>query len=312
MIVVKTGCRIHFGLFTPVPVPELDLVYGGVGIMVDAPGITVRASPSREWSVKGALSKRAEPIISRLRENPHVPVRSTPLQFHVDSEVPAHQGWGTGTQLALGITRVWCESEPKVTWSAVRSAEWVGRGLRSGIGIAGFDLPGLLIDEGKRCEQAYSNHVSTVKSVAFPPEWTWLLVQPHGEMGLFADQERAAFAQLPQPDSGVIKQLVEWGTTVLPEAAQQADFETFADTLTEYNRLAGSHYLSIQGGNYGSAQTAGRIAELQKLGAKGIGQSSWGPGIFALFPHAAAAQEFLSRCRFPTCNLVLAQARCNL
>ena len=60
MIRIQTGRRIHFGLFAPVPVPELDLAYGGLGMMVDAPGVVLEGKLDNEWSVQGMEKDRVE------------------------------------------------------------------------------------------------------------------------------------------------------------------------------------------------------------------------------------------------------------
>ena len=63
MIRIKTGRRLHFGLCAPIPVPELDLAYGGLGMMVDAPGIVLEGTLSTNWSVQGMEQDRFEHVI---------------------------------------------------------------------------------------------------------------------------------------------------------------------------------------------------------------------------------------------------------
>ena len=55
MLRIRTGSRLHFGLFSLGAAPRL---FGGVGLMIDEPGIQLCATPAREWSAEGPLSAR--------------------------------------------------------------------------------------------------------------------------------------------------------------------------------------------------------------------------------------------------------------
>jgi beta-ribofuranosylaminobenzene 5'-phosphate synthase len=304
VISITTGRRLHFGLFTPIPVPELDLAFGGVGAMVDVPGITIQGRPAETWSATGACASRVNAILDILQKN-H-PSREHPaFTLTVTYAAPAHQGWGTGTQLALAVARLWCHVM-SLPWSAEQAARWTGRGHRSGSGTVGFDQPGLIVDPGKQVDSMGESR-GTARVVTLPPEWAWLLVEPRGEMGLHSGEEQHAFSRLPPPDRSSVHRL-----RVLAHSLSLApnNYQHFAETLTDYNRLAGSLYESVQGGIYGSPLTAQRIAHLQSLGAFGVGQSSWGPGIFAVFPSEAAAQDVKARLELPNCSLYLGKTSC--
>ncbi len=176
MIRIQTGRRLHFGLFSPLPVPELDLVYGGLGVMVDAPGVVVNGSPSNGWSVTGFQKERVEGILDRLiAAHPAL----TLMNIHVEYMAPAHQGWGAGTQLAMAIARL-CYSASSIEWSAADVAKLLGRGQRSGIGIVGFEQGGLLLDHGK---SPGTDRPGQVQSFQMPLDWTFVLVEPGQEQG---------------------------------------------------------------------------------------------------------------------------------
>src|SRR5207249_2491760 len=112
-----------------------------------------------------------------------------------------------------------------------------------------FDRGGFLIDYGKPPGDPAP---SRVDSVQLPNEWTWLLIEPNSETGVFGEVEQTALSKITSPDHGVVMELMQLGQEVLPRAAQEHNFTQFAETLTHYNRLAGSFYREIQGGDYGS------------------------------------------------------------
>jgi len=298
MIRIQTGRRLHFGLFSPVPVPELDLVYGGLGVMVDAPGIVVTGQQANEWSVAGQHKARVESILAQLIDT--YPSLSS-IHIHVEAPAPTHQGWGTGTQLAMAIAKL-CFSASNQTWSSREATSVLGRGQRSGIGIIGFDQGGLLLDQGKSVSGKPS---LLVQSVSIPEDWTFVLVEPGQEQGLHSEEERRAFSRLNSVDIETVIQLRTLARDVLMPATIQSDFSTFAHHLTDYNRLAGSFYRSVQHGDYSTPQTEERLTIMKQAGALGRGQSSWGPGLFAIFPNWNEAEAFTQQCHLPGCRMIL-------
>lgn len=299
MIRLRTCRRLHFGLLTPVPVQELDLVYGGLGIMVDVPCVEVVAEPASAWQIAGNAERTATVILDHMRS--HIP-ELVPLHLEVIRHAPAHQGWGTGTQLALAVAQVCCVAS-HLQWNAAEMASWTGRGARSGIGIAGYEQGGLLIDAGKAIE---GKRTDRVRSIPFPQEWTFVLVEPGEEQGLFADQERSAFSRLHQVRIDTVKHMQSLINDEIVPAVQQKDFDTFARLLTEYNRLAGTHYHEVQPGDYSSESNATRLEMMRQAGAAGVGQSSWGPGLFAVFRDEATARNFVDTVCLPGCTLRVA------
>lgn len=302
MIRIRTCRRLHFGLLSPLPVSELDLVYGGLGVMVDAPGVEVTVEHAGDWQIKGDDPSTVSRIVSHLKSRfPDL----VPLKLEVHRHAPAHQGWGTGTQLALAVAQACCLACSR-PWNAAEMACATGRGSRSGIGIVGYEQGGFLFDHGK---SAVGMVQSPVVSIPFPAAWTFVLVEPGQEQGLFAESERSAFSQLQQAKVDVVRQMQCMIRDQILPAVQNQQFENFARALTEYNRLAGTHYHSVQGGDYSSELNATRLETMKQAGAIGLGQSSWGPGLFAVFRDEAAAQLFISSVKLSGCTLRMAKVK---
>ena len=97
---------------------------------------------------------------------------------------------------------------------------------------------------------------------------------------------------------------------MLPAAAQ-GDFEVFADTVGQYNYQSGMLFDSVHQGAYNGAVVTELIESLKQRGARGVGQSSWGPGVFAWFETRHDAEEFVAA--FPaelaTCSLTTVRNR---
>lgn len=302
MIRIQTGRRLHFGLFTPLPVVELDLAYGGLGMMVDEPGVVVEADYAKQWSYEGESLERVKHVISIIQQ---MEPALKPAAIRVCYVAPTHQGWGTGTQLALGVARA-CYESSRLPWSAKKIASQLGRGKRSGIGVVGFERGGLLLDPGRLASRGESNEsMPEVVSHQFPKEWSIVLVEPGSEQGLHSDQERQAFTQLTEIDQRIVNRLRGLANESI-EAAKRVDFVQFAEQLTEYNRLAGSFYRTVQHGDYSSALNEERLSIMRECGAIGRGQSSWGPGLYGLFSSQREAEAFCARCHLAGCDMHIA------
>jgi beta-RFAP synthase len=76
---------------------------------------------------------------------------------------------------------------------------------------------------------------------------------------------------------------------LLPALAEH-DIESFGDALTKIQAITGSHFAQAQGGTYASPAAAECIQFMKKSGAHGVGQSSWGPALYAVVKQEQAKQ----------------------
>jgi beta-ribofuranosylaminobenzene 5'-phosphate synthase len=68
---VRTPSRLHFGLLGWGP--EVAREFGGIGLMIDSPGIDLIAEPAEHWVAEGHLASRVERIIAHLRDQTYEP-----------------------------------------------------------------------------------------------------------------------------------------------------------------------------------------------------------------------------------------------
>ena len=84
---------------------------------------------------------------------------------------------------------------------------------------------------------------------------------------------------------------------ILPGAAEQ-DFKAFGEGVSKVQAILGDHFAPAQGGGRFTSAAVGHAAErLEALGARGIGQSSWGPTGFAFATDPDQAEFFAQRAR---------------
>jgi beta-ribofuranosylaminobenzene 5'-phosphate synthase len=308
---VTAPSRLHFGLLSlsatgPDRWPGLDGApgppvrqFGGVGLMVDRPGLAVRVEPAAEWSAAGPLADRtlgfARRVVDSLQAGERRPFRVT-----VEYAPAEHTGLGVGTQLGLAVAKAIAVESGHADWSAVELAVRAGRGERSAVGVHGFDRGGLIVEGGKRPGEAVSPLVTRLD---FPADWAVLLFRPAGAGTWHGGAERQAFAHLTGP--GPAETLCRIVLTGLLPAVASQDFDAFGEAVYELNARAGDAFAGAQGGRYAGPAVAGLVARLRGLGLRGVGQSSWGPTVFAVVRRDAAGEV---RAQMPDAPAVLAGA----
>jgi beta-RFAP synthase len=292
MIHIRTASRLHFGLLS---LPEGDRTtwpdregrpvvparrFGGLGLMVEEPGVALSVHAAPAWSAVGPSAQRALDLAQRFAQSlPRHMVRPCAIAMHRCAR--QHVGLGSGTQLGLAIARaVNLELGMRPLDVAALSAS-VGRGLRSGVGAHGFVEGGLIVDGGRRQDNGIA---PIVARHAFPEEWPILFVVPQGEAGRHGPAEAALFEELlHEPPSlaatEALCRLVLLG--VLP-AVSERDYASLAEALFDFNARAGELFAPVQHGIYQSALTAELIRCLRANGVQAAGQSSWGPAVFGI------------------------------
>jgi beta-RFAP synthase len=263
--------------------------------MVQQPAIEVHLERAECWCVEGCLAERGTAILKSLAGT-HLLAEANPHRVVIDSAPPEHVGLGTGTQLALAIARGVAEASGFVSRPAVELAPLVGRGARSAIGVHGFDHGGFLVDGGKEDHDAVAPLVS---SLTFPDEWRIVLAIPHHSSGVFGTSEFQAFQDLVEMP-GLTDALCRCVLLQLLPALSAADFEGVAESLHWFNYSAGEAFRSIQGGAYSSARIEELIEHLRQQGVRCVGQTSWGPTVFAVAPDQDQAARIARSCEaFP-------------
>lgn len=315
MLRIQAGSRLHFGLLAPCV--RQGRRFGGLGLMVEHPGIALVIEKHDSDLIEGPLRDRVVDILTALRrrwaaadaEAPRVCVR-------LEKAAPLHAGLGTGTQLALSVAAGYAallKQEASEAVPAEELARWTGRGQRSAIGFHGFLYGGLLVDGGKPSGCADGLVAPLISRLPFPEEWAILLAIPETEKGAYGDWERRVFDDLlPVSEDFVDRQCRRLFFEILPAVAEQ-NYAAFAEALHAYNRDAGQPFRHVQRGLYHGDLVARRVHALRSLGVAAVGQTSWGPTVFAIVPGTEMACWLKTRvadeAAFAHCRLIVTRAR---
>jgi beta-RFAP synthase len=284
-VFVEAPARLHFGM--------LDLTgtrgrrFGGVGAAVPEPSALISATPAASLVVEGvegartAARRAAECVIE------HYGVDAG-ARIHIHRALPAHHGLGSGTQLALAVGRAVAACYGLAP-SATELTEVVGRGRRSAIGTHVFALGGCVLEGGRA--DGGDQPAPLLSRLPLPDEWRCIVAIPVSQAGVSGDAEAEAFATLPEPPERDAERVAHLVLMALWPALAEEDFATFGAALTELQRINGEWFAAAQGGPFAAGASAELIAALGSWGATGVGQSSWGPTVYALAqdPEASAA-----------------------
>lgn len=285
---VSAPSRLHFGLFA---FGGAGRQFGGVGVMIDQPRLRLSIRPAKELQVTGLRAERGREFARRWAES-RAELRA--LGCHVEiSEAPSeHAGLGAGTQLGLSIAAGLNAFHELPAAGPLELATSVGRGLRSAVGTYGFLMGGLIAERGKLPHEALS---PLDLRIDMPQDWRFVLFQPQAAPGLAGREEEQAISSLPPVPAQVTEALVRIAQDELFPAAARADFAPFSDSLYRYGELAGECYAARQGGPFNGPLLANLVRTLRDLGVVGVGQSSWGPTIFAVCENQASAESCVRR-----------------
>jgi beta-ribofuranosylaminobenzene 5'-phosphate synthase len=281
-VLVKAPSRLHFGIIGLGS--DLGRVFGSVGVALSTPNVVLRFSPSKTLEVTGNQSERVAEMVKRffnhyaIKEGCHIEVKYS---------IPAHIGLGSGTQTALAVAKSLAEIYG-INTGLDELAVAMGRVSVSGVGIGVFGKGGFIIDAGYKVDKTgkmkiqRSSPPPLVFRHPFPEEWLFVVAIPSVERGLSGEEERKAFARLPEASAEHVGRMyrILYGSMV--PSLIEGDIQTFGRSLTEFQIMTGKCFESIQGGIYSSVAAENCVRFMLKKGAYGAGQSSWGPTTYGL------------------------------
>jgi len=296
---VSAGARLHFG-FGNLSLAH-ERLYGAVGVALAEPTVAVEAEPAGTVAVEiadGAAERSSTgggsgPVAGDVREFATRACDALGVDgaaLTLERSLPRHAGLGSGTQLALATLTAVARAHDRPP--AVRErAPALGRGGRSGVGVAAFERGGFVLDAGHPTARFTTDRPEpgswTVPAVAarhpISDDWRFLLVLPEADPGRSGAGEDATMrAVVDRADPAVADRIAGVITRRVLPAAAEGRVEAFGAAVAEVGRLNGTWYTDEQGGVF-RPPVGEVVATLADSPAVfGAGQSSWGPAVFGV------------------------------
>jgi beta-ribofuranosylaminobenzene 5'-phosphate synthase len=284
---VTTTARLHLGFLDLAG--DLGRRFGSIGLAIDGFETRLELREALSFEVLGEERERAAQIARRIAETLGLDTRK---KLIISNAIPAHAGLGSGTQLALAIAAAF-RRLAGLPLDAREDARLLDRGARSGVGVALFERGGLAVDAGRGPNTEVPPAVAWMN---FPRDWRILLILDPRVEGAHDEEERQAFAGLPRFSADAASEICRRTLMQILPGAAETDLEAFGDGVARIQEILGDHFAPVQGGGrFGSAPVGRVAARLKALGARGIGQSSWGPSGFAFASDPDHAQFLAQR-----------------
>ena len=288
-VVVTAPARLHLGFLDLNG--ELGRKFGSIGLSVSSPRTVLTIGFASRSEIVGPERERVQRLLERMQLL--LGLRGT-YRVTLDEAIPAHAGLGSGTQLALAVAaglRRLHDLPPDPRGDAVR----LWRGARSGVGIGLFEQGGVIVDGG---HGASAGPAPIIARLPFPEPWRIIVVLDHARQGLHGAKEREAFAGLPPLASETADRLCRLVLIKALPALVERDLAAFGAGIKEMQQWLGDYFAPAQGGHRFTSPRVGSCLDvLDRAGACGTGQSSWGPTGFAFAPSAPEAERLAQLAR---------------
>jgi len=281
---VEAPARLHLGFYRLCS-PLAPIRLGGVGVAVDLEELATIV----ELEVGEELAVSAPPqCLQEVEAAARAAARRYSVRGRVSVEqcLPRHVGLGSTTQLVLSVYAAFAAA---VGASLEDAAAASGRGFYSGVGVGVFLRGGLVVDTG----------VLEGRATAYPMTWTWpprwgvVVAVPDVDRGrLVPEGQKEAMSLesvLGEPGCGDTEGYVILLDTVLAGAAL-GDYSLFTRGIEFLEKHTARIFAGQQGGGAFCCPESEEAAEaLRGIGARGVGQSSWGPTVYGFFPDTSSA-----------------------
>ena len=282
---IEAPARLHFGF--------LDLHgglgrrFGSIGLAIDTPSLALTARRSAQLSVTG---EEADRVRGYARAAATHLGGSDAATIAVERTIPAHAGFGSGTQLALAVAAAMARLSG-APFSAAAFSSSLDRGNRSGVGLSAFTEGGLIVDGGRGAD---GSAPPVTARLAYPEAWRIVLILDRSMAGVHGTREIEAFRDLPRFPEAQAAEICRIVLMQVLPAVALAEPQGFGAGITRIQDLIGDHFAPHQGGRYASAAVAQALEQAAAQGVPGYGQSSWGPTGFALMPSEADARSLVA------------------
>ena len=273
-VFVEAPARLHFGVLDLRG--SLGRWFGGIGAAAPAPALLLSACRADVLRVGGDNADRAAAFARRFLE--HHGIRAG-AHIRVHRALPSHAGLGSGTQLALAVGRALADLYGTGT-DARGLARAVGRARRSAIGTWTFAKGGFVVEGGRHRDGDECGPL--LVRMTFPPEWRCVVAVPEGLPGISGTPEEEAFAHLAAPPAQEAERLAHLVLMALLPALADDDLDAFGAALTSVQEINGRWFAAVQGSTFAPGPSEELVRRMAEWGARGVGQSSWGPTVYGI------------------------------
>jgi beta-ribofuranosylaminobenzene 5'-phosphate synthase len=293
---VSAPARLHLGDLDPFALGRFG--YAPV-LAISVPRTVIEAEPAERLEVDGFEAEEARTYAQRVLEA----FKLKGVTVTVKAAAPRNQGFGSTTQLSLAVARAVTAAHgldvPLI--ELVKAVKRTSTG-----GIYPFQRGGFVVAGGfpvKPGERVWLRKEPLIPPLIFradfPEDWRFVLARPLvAPKSPDRELEEEAFGSLREhkpPAELIYKGYFLLAAKLIP-AVVERNAAAFGKALTELQVTVGRIYQPVQEEIFNPA-SQWLIPILNRSGALGIGQSSWGPTVYAFTDSPAAAEQIAGMIR---------------
>ncbi len=283
MVRVIATARLHLGMVDPVGIEGRRGIC--VGLSIQEPKVIIEVS--RSFESEYLKDPIVVDVLNRLKTFYNIDIDN--ISIKIVRKIPNHVGLGSTTQTKLAIAVSILELF-NIRYSIENLSKILGRGEISGVGIYTFKYGGFVVDSGKKSSDDIPKLITRLE---FPEDWYIIVAIPPGK-GPDEISEHKLF-KLNYPKD-VVKELSFILFNKIIPSILDKDFEMFCEGLEEFQKNVGKIFSNIQGGIF-SKYSQKVVNMLKEFSVKGIGQSSWGPTVYAFIDDFDRGLEIVYKLR---------------
>lgn len=298
---IVTPSRLHFGLIDLNG--QMGRIDGGLGVALNLPNVIIEAKNGQTNENNFNIIKSVGYSSNEIKDLINTIMKALEIEdgisLKLNSQIPAHVGLGSKTQLSLAIARSLCVIK-NIEKTPFELAQLTRRGGTSRIGLTAFEQGGFAVDgghtfgKGKQKETYLPSSASRAPPApviywdSIPDDWYFIITIPRIKRGASGTEEVNIFQEycpIPLDDVKTISHIILM--KILP-AVKNEDIETFGHGIYELQKF-GFKKVEI---DLQDRIIPELIEFCMKNGAAGSGMSSFGPSTFALIKGLNNAQKF--------------------
>jgi beta-ribofuranosylaminobenzene 5'-phosphate synthase len=288
-VLVSAPARLHLGDIDPFGIGRFG--YAPI-LAIDKPRTVVEASEDDFLTVSGLETEEARLYAKRTLEAFNL--RGARVRI-LDASL-RHFGFGSTTQLSLSIGKA-----ITLAYGLDVSVAALSKALKrtSPGGLYAFEDGGFIVAGGfkTKLEEVLKENTALIPPlifrVKFPENWRFLVISPiKASKSPDGEVEKKTFQtlQINRPPKRLIHEAYFTLMSKLVPSVIDEDAESFGEALTRIQLLVGRIYKPVQGSLFNPA-SEWIIHILRRNKALGIGQSSWGPTVYAFAESEEKAVE---------------------
>ena len=297
---VTTPSRLHFGLIDLNG--QIGRIDGGLGVALNRPNVIVDAQDNHNnenklegFDPQGHPSNEILELTKQIMKSINT---TNGISLRINSQIPAHVGLGSKTQLSLAIAEALCLLK-NIRKTPFELAQLTSRAGTSRIGLTAFEQGGFIVDgghtfgKGKQKETYLPSSASKAPPApvlywdTIPDDWCFVIIIPKIKQGASGKEEVNIFQNycpIPLNEVKTISHIILM--QILP-ALKSKEIDTFGHGIYELQKI-GFKRVEIE---LQDKIISELIEFCMKNGASGAGMSSFGPSTFALIKGFVNAQK---------------------